>query len=204
MDYSASIHDADHPAGASPWGSPNASPQHNRTSFTASTTEPPPAFGGFGAQSSSNGLGHDHDEGGFGSGDHSYRRPDTASTADTHASDAPPEGVTPGQPAGGDQQQVPEGHDAGGGGQPAPGQPAPPSLSGETAVPSGSEAQTRRPAQPQFKLQVKITGLERTGRKDPILRFDVHVRENQIPFLFLFLFLPARGSRRAFTSRAPI
>jgi hypothetical protein len=28
---------------------------------------------------------------------------------------------------------------------------------------------------PQYKLQAKITGLERTGRKDPILRFDVHV-----------------------------
>jgi hypothetical protein len=29
--------------------------------------------------------------------------------------------------------------------------------------------------QPHYKLQAKITGLERTGRKDPILRFDVHV-----------------------------
>lgn len=28
---------------------------------------------------------------------------------------------------------------------------------------------------PQYKLQAKITGLERTGRKDPVLRFDVHV-----------------------------
>ena len=28
---------------------------------------------------------------------------------------------------------------------------------------------------PQYKLQAKITALERTGRKDPILRFDVHV-----------------------------
>ncbi|RAL62119.1 hypothetical protein DID88_002605 [Monilinia fructigena] len=27
---------------------------------------------------------------------------------------------------------------------------------------------------PHYKLQAKITGLERTGRKDPILRFDVH------------------------------
>ncbi|KAK8253427.1 Vps5 C terminal like-domain-containing protein [Phyllosticta capitalensis] len=27
---------------------------------------------------------------------------------------------------------------------------------------------------PQYKLQAKITGLERTGRKDPILRFDVY------------------------------
>ena len=28
---------------------------------------------------------------------------------------------------------------------------------------------------PQYKLQAKVTGLERTGRKDPILRFDVYV-----------------------------
>jgi hypothetical protein len=33
---------------------------------------------------------------------------------------------------------------------------------------------------PQYKLQAKITGLERTGRKDPILRFDVHVRTRSI------------------------
>lgn len=33
-----------------------------------------------------------------------------------------------------------------------------------------------RPSAPQYKLQAKITGLERTGKKDPILRFDVHVR----------------------------
>ena len=32
-----------------------------------------------------------------------------------------------------------------------------------------------RSAVPQYKLHAKITGLERTGRKDPILRFDVHV-----------------------------
>ncbi|KAI9755966.1 MAG: Vacuolar protein sorting-associated protein 17 [Lichina confinis] len=31
-----------------------------------------------------------------------------------------------------------------------------------------------RAAAPQYKLQAKITGLERTGRKDLILRFDVH------------------------------
>ncbi len=28
---------------------------------------------------------------------------------------------------------------------------------------------------PQYKLQAKITGLERVGKKDPILRFDVYV-----------------------------
>ena len=34
---------------------------------------------------------------------------------------------------------------------------------------------TQRQNVPQAKLHAKITGLERTGRKDPILRFDVHV-----------------------------
>jgi len=32
---------------------------------------------------------------------------------------------------------------------------------------------------PQYKLEAKITGLERTGRKDPILRFDVHVSQGK-------------------------
>lgn len=31
---------------------------------------------------------------------------------------------------------------------------------------------------PQYKLRAKITSLERTGRKDPVLRFDVHVRSS--------------------------
>lgn len=35
--------------------------------------------------------------------------------------------------------------------------------------------QQQRQHMPQYKLQAKITGLERTGKKDPILRFDVHV-----------------------------
>ena len=37
--------------------------------------------------------------------------------------------------------------------------------------------QSQRP--PQYKLQAKITGLERTGKKDPAIRFDVHVRAGQ-------------------------
>ncbi|PGG98150.1 hypothetical protein AJ79_08973 [Helicocarpus griseus UAMH5409] len=35
-------------------------------------------------------------------------------------------------------------------------------------------ARNKRQNAPQYKLQAKITGLERTGKKDPILRFDVH------------------------------
>lgn len=37
------------------------------------------------------------------------------------------------------------------------------------------EAQPAKPTAPQPRLQAKITGLERTGKKDPIFRFDVHV-----------------------------
>ena len=39
------------------------------------------------------------------------------------------------------------------------------------------QQQQQQPPQPrqQYKLQAKITGLERTGKKDPILRFDVYV-----------------------------
>ncbi|KAI9852591.1 MAG: Vacuolar protein sorting-associated protein 17 [Thelocarpon superellum] len=38
----------------------------------------------------------------------------------------------------------------------------------------GAAKPASRTGAPQYKLQAKITGLERTGRKDPILRFDVH------------------------------
>lgn len=34
-----------------------------------------------------------------------------------------------------------------------------------------------------YKLQAKITGLERAARKDPILRFDVHVSISLRPAL---------------------
>lgn len=37
-----------------------------------------------------------------------------------------------------------------------------------------SARQHSRPA-PAYRIQAKITGLERTGKKDPVLRFDVHV-----------------------------
>ena len=47
-----------------------------------------------------------------------------------------------------------------------------------SAVPSRYHSGARtnqRQNLPQYKLQAKITTLERTGRKDPVLRFDVHV-----------------------------
>lgn len=41
-------------------------------------------------------------------------------------------------------------------------------------VQSNAPPAPRQP-QPQYKLQIKITGLERTAKKDPILRFDAYV-----------------------------
>ena len=38
---------------------------------------------------------------------------------------------------------------------------------------TGRQGQPKQP--PQYKLQAKITALDRTGKKDPSIRFDVHV-----------------------------
>jgi hypothetical protein len=51
----------------------------------------------------------------------------------------------------------------------------PPKSPADQAHNQQGQQQPQGRRQPQFKLVAKITGLERTGRKDPILRFDVHV-----------------------------
>lgn len=43
---------------------------------------------------------------------------------------------------------------------------------------TGPRQNARQPT-PTYKIQGKITGLERTGKKDPILRFDIHVSRNR-------------------------
>ncbi|KAK1834220.1 putative vacuolar protein sorting-associated protein 17 [Podospora conica] len=189
MDYSASIHD-DNPAGSSPWGnSPSSSPRHDRTTFPSGATDPPPSFAYPTAQSPGNGL---NDEGGFASIDAGFQQPTTPNIAaatesveEAHAGGF----VTDQQP-----EQARQGFRSGEQGLP----PAPPQEHGHRphdnpqhqAQHHGQQGQAqnqqqpqhqqhqqqqqaRRP-QPQYKLQAKITGLERTGRKDPILRFDVH------------------------------
>ncbi|PHH87892.1 hypothetical protein CDD83_8283 [Cordyceps sp. RAO-2017] len=159
MDYSASIHEADDPAGASPWGSsPMSSPQHNRSGFE-SIASPPPPFP-YTAQSS-NGLEQAVEAEGF-------QRPATAtgdSGADADA-DAPATlaatGLQPPLAAGSD---------------PFTGTAPVPEASGQALTPRAHREPVQplpKPIQPQLKLQAKITGLERTGKKDPILRFDIH------------------------------
>lgn len=178
MDYSSSINEADNPHGASPWGSPGTSPQHNRTTFNAAATAaPPPTYQSF--EAASNGLGVSEDEGGFGDTDTGFARPSTASTAaasdaltdesrteagesqEEHDQDsqatAPTEGAAHADATTRQEQQPQQGR-----------------------AKEQQAAQAQRPAQPLYKLQAKITGLERTGRKDPILRFDVHVRKSPV------------------------
>ncbi|KAK4647256.1 Vacuolar protein sorting-associated protein 17 [Podospora bellae-mahoneyi] len=183
MDYSASIQD-DHAAEASPWGnSPSSSPRQDQTGFGSSiaglTGDAPPSRYQFPSHSSNNGL---HDDGGFGASDSDYKRPDTASTV----SAAESHGVEPSMDEPGGVQHYTENHASGAGdhGPLSPGsqhqhqqqqQSQNPAAEG---APQGQDRpqqqQPRRSQAPQFKLQAKITGLERTGRKDPILRFDVH------------------------------
>lgn len=167
MDYSSSIHDPENPTGASPWGnSPQSSPRRTRTDFGANDNGEPPLFQ---SEVSHNGSTNGQDRG-FDSGEAEYRRPTTASTADSRTDENEPLGSQQQQyeqPRQQSQQQYPT--------QDTP-KHAADQAHGQQGQEQQQQQQQRRPPQPQYKLQAKITGLERTGRKDPILRFDVHVR----------------------------
>lgn len=170
MDYSSSLNDADNPAGASPWGnSPVPSPQNNRSfsqSFQSQTPDSPNMVSQEHVRSESYAS-----EGGFGAsarqveasnGDYDSR-PQTASSTNTEQT----EQHIPRYEAGDIQKQHQEPH---------------PGLAYNENQHSHSQqrpSQHSRPATrqaPHYFLHAKITGLERTGRKDPILRFDVKVR----------------------------
>ncbi|KAH7317748.1 hypothetical protein BKA65DRAFT_410257 [Rhexocercosporidium sp. MPI-PUGE-AT-0058] len=169
MDYSSSIHDADNPAGASPWGSsPVPSPQHARTSSFPTSGDVPPSPTPYSSNATGTGYSNEDIIGGGG-----YQRPESSAgtesvaESDGHRPDTA-ESVrsqTDQQPflAGQQQQQAPAQ-------QQYQAQP-------HRAEPQRYHSNARHqqhPQAPQYKLQAKITGLERTGRKDPILRFDIH------------------------------
>ncbi|KAI9050563.1 hypothetical protein LZ554_005724 [Drepanopeziza brunnea f. sp. 'monogermtubi'] len=160
MDYSTTIHDAENPAGASPWGSsPLLSPQQAPTSSGDALPSPLPytpiksVF-----EDAMNGAG--------------YQRPgssaETASVAESderrpHTADSTSQPEQ--QPFLENQQQPPAQQQY----QAQPHRPEP-----QRYHHSSRQTQQQPPQAPQYKLQAKITGLERTGRKDPILRFDIH------------------------------
>ncbi|KAL6150259.1 Vacuolar protein sorting-associated protein 17 [Exserohilum turcicum] len=145
MDYSA--HDPDHPVDSDPWAS---SPHAHRTSFgpppTSDIPSPP-----LPAQASP--YGENSEQYGYLGDQDAQSRPGTAPENGDHA----------------EQQQT---H-----GQDAPRSPQPPPQGQPGQQPQryhGTRPQRQQQQQQQYKLQAKVTGLERNGKKDPILRFDVY------------------------------
>lgn len=167
MNYAADTNDAEHLAGPSPWGS--SSPKADRTSFPTPSTDglpsPTPALqqspyadphGSPTASRYHNVPGRSH-----------QRTASTSSTdydAETLAPSHQPQSVPPGSALGGEQPQSQQGQYAAQQQQQQQRQSAP-----------RHQAARQQRHVPQYKLQAKITALERSGRKDPVLRFDVHV-----------------------------
>jgi len=164
MDYRSSIPDDENP-GASPWGSsPPVSPRRNLDRQAPS----------FRYEQQSSG------EGGFGAEDHgaSPFKPSQASSASHATTDT---SFTPSAESSQQEQadfsDNTEHHQS-----QASTQEQNQHSAQHQQNPDGDNAghdqsqqqQPRRSNQLQYKLQAKITGLERTGRKDPIMRFDVH------------------------------
>lgn len=185
MDYSSSIHDADNPAGASPWSSsPVASPQHARTSSFPTSGEVPPSPTPYSTSNS----GHTGFSGDDTLGGGSYQRPESSAGTESVAES---DGRRPDtadsvrsqpeqQPFLGQQEQSPVEQQY---------QTQPHRTEPARYHPGARQAQhPQQPQAPQYKLQAKITGLERTGRKDPILRFDVHVC-NGIHYNYQYMFI---------------
>ena len=152
MDYS-NHEDA---AGASPWGSsPVASPQRQEHGHTRSES-----YGSSIDVPTSPQYGKTR----------SYDRP-VSSAGDSVADDS--ERPDTAESVAIDPEQALAGHQQAQAAAAQPHQPEP-----QRYHPGGRGQQQQGS---QYKLQAKITGLERTGRKDPILRFDVHVSTRPTP-----------------------
>ena len=165
MDYASSLNDAD-PVEASPWGSnsPTHSPKPSRTSFGGSFTTPDSPN-----MTSENQDLRDSYTSETGAGSGSSERPGQSSNGSY-------EQQRPSTAESDIEQQGHQGlhqHES-------QYQPQQSYQHNENQPPQDASRQQSytRPASrpgPHYKLVAKITGLERTGRKDPILRFDVHV-----------------------------
>ncbi|KAI4113252.1 MAG: hypothetical protein LQ345_005724 [Seirophora villosa] len=170
MDYSTLPNDPDHPVGTSPWQSSPQANQHEHGSAPSSPlAKHSAAYVDGSPPQSEDGSSHE--------------RLDDATTL---AGEGNPQAIPDrgrGPPANGEgfqgqqtyhqqsqYRQQPRQQQA------SPYQQPSQQQQPRSAVPSryhtGGVRQNQR--LPQYKLQAKITALERTGRKDPILRFDVH------------------------------
>lgn len=163
MDYSSSINDAENPVGASPWGSsPVSTPQHARAGSYGSSGDVPPSPTPYNSTAAGN-VGYSNDES-IGGGHYNRPASSTGTESVAESDDLRPDtadSIVPASQSSSDQQQqqqaTPQAHRS---------EP-------QRYHPVARQAQQSQGS--QYKLQTKITGLERTGRKDPILRFDVHV-----------------------------
>lgn len=172
MDYSSLPSDPDNPAGSSPWSS---SPQPtSRPSFQSPTTPDVPSSplatqSPYRPEPGSESAPDDSNEQMGGRG--RYSRPESSgegslpdengSSPDLSARLQSPQLGEPGF----NEQQYHQHHHY------APQQ----RHEGPQRYHTGARAGHRQNI-PQYRLEAKITGLERTGKKDPILRFDVYVR----------------------------
>jgi hypothetical protein len=172
MDYSTVSNDIDQPGGTSPWAS--SSPRHNRTTFshaTSGSTSPslpaansslasdetdsttaanlvPPVSTDAAAATASPRL----------SKDDRPESPDLSAQLQS-AQLGDPDYI-------GDHETNPYSHQQA--------QSYVPQQQRQVAARYSHSQTSHRPVT-AYKLQAKITALERTGRKDPVLRFDVYV-----------------------------
>ncbi|KAI9803049.1 MAG: Vacuolar protein sorting-associated protein 17, partial [Phylliscum demangeonii] len=172
MDYSSLAHDPDDPAGSSPWStSPRAvrsrsieEPSVNDRPTSASTeVGNNPKTNGSSAEQRQAGEAQDDGHTGLGIDTASGLRTGRDGSRETDDDDGAgrvdePESTR--EASGIESQRGPQA-------RPEPQRP----LAQRYHTPARA---TPRSSIPQYRLQAKITGLERTGRKDPILRFDVH------------------------------
>ena len=172
MDYSTVSNDSEHLAGSSPWA--QSSPKANRTSFTPTTNEevpasPIPQQPAFAPQDGSpvdpkygqisTTLPNQNPN--FQSPDDDIMSPDLSERLQSaQIGDSDYDGVNPSYRHHTHQHHQQGQHDG-------------PQQQRSTA---GRYPPHRVPRQvPAYKLQAKVTGLERTGRKDPVVKFDVYV-----------------------------
>lgn len=145
-----SAHDPDHPGGSDPWAS---SPRADRTSFGQRPTNDIPSSP---LPPQASPYGENSEQYGYMGDQDAQSRPGTA-------------------PENGNHLQQPQMA-----GQDAPRSPQPQQQGQHGQQPQRYHGNRPQRQQQQYKLQAKVTGLERNGKKDPILRFDVYVRLHKI------------------------
>ena len=165
MDYSAVSTDTETLHGASPWGS--SSPRAERTDFAAPDSPTSPI--------AASRAQHAHNQ----------SQDSITSNPFANESGSAAAGLESVDPPAADSSQAAQARPAA-----QPQEPVPDAGSEEQLHSHQQRQQSAKPGAvryqnsrqhrlvPAYKLQAKVTVLERTGRKDPVIRFDVYVRSS--------------------------